>query len=245
MFSTKSTRPPDPGPRSALNETWPRALVPLSPRGGRLQHSPPHQHKTGRADTDDHAQRSMDAVIIKRERVYDGWYKLDRLRVRMPDGQTVERHMEDHGPAAAVLPYDPDRRTALLVSMPRPTVISSGGPTLLEVIAGNLDGMSADEAARREALEEAGVRLSKLEPVAEVWSLPALSTERLHLFLAAYTLTDRVSAGGGLADEAENILVHEVPLPDLAAAADAGTLVDAKTMLLVQTLRIRQPHLFD
>jgi nudix-type nucleoside diphosphatase (YffH/AdpP family) len=186
----------------------------------------------------------MDAVIIKQERVYDGWYKLDRLCVQMPDGKTVERHIEDHGSAAAVLAYDPDRKTALLVSMPRPTALLSREPFFLEAVAGNLDGMSAAEAARREALEEAGVQLSELEPVAKVWSLPALSTERLHLFLARYTLSDRVTAGGGLADEGENVSVHEVPLQGLATAADAGTLVDAKTMLLVQTLRIRQPQLF-
>jgi nudix-type nucleoside diphosphatase (YffH/AdpP family) len=188
---------------------------------------------------------SMDAVIASRERVYDGWYKLDRIELRMPDGQIVERHVEDHGPAAAVLAYDPDRRTALLVSMPRATLLSAGEPLLLEAIAGNLDGRPAEEAARTEALEEAGVRLTELEWIANIWSLPALSTERLQLFLAAYRLADRVAEGGGLAHEAENISVHELPLSDLAGAADAGRLVDAKTLLLLQTLRIRRPELFS
>jgi nudix-type nucleoside diphosphatase (YffH/AdpP family) len=187
----------------------------------------------------------VDAKIISRERVYDGWYKLDRLRVCMPDGQTVERHVEDHGSAAAVLAYDPDRRTALLVSMPRAALLLSGAPDLLEAIAGNLDGMGAASAARREAMEEAGVRLGDLEMIANVWSLPALSTERLQLFLAPYHLDDCVGTGGGLANEGEHIRVHEVPLKELAAAADGGTLTDAKTLLLVQTLRIRRPRLFD
>ena len=83
------------------------------------------------------------------------------------------------------------------------------------------------------------------------WSLPArptrcrgLSTEKIHLFLAAFRAADRVTAGGGLAEEHEDITVLEVPLADLAAQADAGTLLDMKTLVLVQTLRLRRPELF-
>ena len=36
----------------------------------------------------------------------------------------------------------------------------------------------------------------------------------------------------------------ELPLTEIAAMSDAGTLTDMKTLLLVQTLRLRRPDLF-
>ena len=74
--------------------------------------------------------------------------------------------------------------------------------------------------------------------------MPGISTEQMDLFLASYAENDRVTAGGGLAEENEQITVVEIPLKDLAAAADDGSLTDMKTLVLVQTLRLRRPQLF-
>lgn len=183
------------------------------------------------------------AAIVGRELVYDGWYKFWRLAVRMPDGAVVERHLEDHGRAASVLPYDPARRVATLVSLPRAPVMAAGAPPLLETIAGNLH-RDPEETARTEALEEAGLRLGALEFVAEVWAMPALSTERLSLFLAPYAAADRIGAGGGLAHEHESVTVHEVPLAELRRQARSGALPDGKTLILLQALELRRPELF-
>jgi nudix-type nucleoside diphosphatase (YffH/AdpP family) len=185
----------------------------------------------------------MTATILSRLLVYDGWYKLWRLRVRMPNGAEVERHLEDHGAAVAVLPYDPVRRVCLLVSMPRAPVIAAGQPALLEAIAGNITD-HAEESARREAMEESGVSLDRLDFVAEVWSMPALSTERLALYLAPYGADDRIGHGGGAEGEHESITVHEIPLATVRDLRLAGALQDAKTLLLVQALELRLPALF-
>ena len=88
------------------------------------------------------------------------------------------------------------------------------------------------------------MNLSELERVASVWSSPEVSTERVNLFLAAYTERDHTSQGGGVTAEGESITAVELALGDLAAMADAGGLTDMKTMLLVQTLRLRRPDLF-
>jgi hypothetical protein len=53
-----------------------------------------------------------------------------------------------------------------------------------------------------------------------------------------------VGQGGGAKGEHENITVLELPLRELAAMADAGALVDMKTVTLLQTLRLRRPDLF-
>jgi nudix-type nucleoside diphosphatase (YffH/AdpP family) len=185
----------------------------------------------------------MTATIIARTLVYDGWYKLWQLTVRMPGGAEVERHLEDHGPAVAVLPYDPARRVAMLVSMPRAPVIHAGEPPLLEAIAGNI-ATDPEESARREAMEEGGVQLGPLAFVAQIWPMPALSTERLTLYLAPYTAEDRVEGGGGAEGEHESITIHEIALADLREMRLAGGLRDAKTLLLVQALELRAPELF-
>ena len=75
------------------------------------------------------------------------------------------------------------------------------------------------------------------------WSLASgISTERIHLFLAAYRASDRVGGCGGATGEHENIKVVEMPLVDLADLADRGELTDMKTLTLV--LRVRRPDLF-
>jgi nudix-type nucleoside diphosphatase (YffH/AdpP family) len=118
------------------------------------------------------------------------------------------------------------------------------GP-LLEVPAGLIEDEPADATARREAMEEAGIRIAEMEPVAEFWSMPGVSTERLSLYLAPYSAADRVGKGGGLDSEGEHIEVVEIPLSELARMADAGTLLDMKTFVAVQTLRLKAPDLFD
>lgn len=184
------------------------------------------------------------ARITGVDAVLRGWINVSRVGLEMPDGVIVERHVEDHGPGAAVLPYDSERRTALLISQPRAAVMLGGEDPVLEVIAGRLDGADPVSRIRAEAMEEAGVALATLEQVACLWTMPSISTERLHLFLAPYTLSDRTGRGGGCDDEHENITVHELTLARLAQDADAGRLPDAKTLVLVQALRLRRPGLF-
>lgn len=185
------------------------------------------------------------AGVVAVDPVLRGWINVSRVSLKMPDGALVERHVEDHGPGVAVLPYDPQRRTALLISQPRAAVLLDDARTpVLEAIAGRLDNADPSVRIRAEAMEEAGVELGLLEHIVCLWSMPSISTERLDLFLAPYTVADRTGEGGGCDDEHENIVVHELPLAQLARDADLGRLPDAKTLILVQALRLRQPNLF-
>lgn len=184
------------------------------------------------------------ARVAAVDMVLQGWINVSRVSIEMPDGALVERHVEDHGPGVAVLPYDGERRTALLISQPRAAVMLGGGVPVLEVIAGRLDDADPAMRIRAEAIEEAGVDLGSLEHVVCLWTMPSISTERLDLFLAPYTMADRTGQGGGCDDEHENIMVHELPLARLAQDADTGRLLDAKTLILVQALRLRRPDLF-
>ncbi len=184
--------------------------------------------------------------LLDTKTIYAGWGRFMLLTVRTSGGAIVERQLEDHGVASAILPYDADRKVALMARLQRAGPLFMGeSPWLLEAAAGLIDPPETPEiAARREALEEVGVRIGVLEPVASVFPIPGVCSEVVHLFLAPYVAGDRVAAGGGLADEHEEIEVLELPLVELARQADAGEIRDLKTLALVQTLRLRRPELF-
>jgi nudix-type nucleoside diphosphatase (YffH/AdpP family) len=139
-------------------------------------------------------------TILWRERLYEGYVTLERLRLRLPDGHELWREVENHGDGSAVLPYDPLRRVALTVRLHRAPVLAMGGTApLQEACAGMIDpDETPDAAALREAMEELGVRLGDLEHIATVWTSPGVVAERVHLFLAPFSAADRVAAGGGL-----------------------------------------------
>ncbi len=179
--------------------------------------------------------------------IYDGWSRFQLLQVELGDGRIMARQFEDHGEASAVLPYDEARRVALLVRQPRIGPLYSGlDPYLLEIAAGLIEpGEAPDVAVRREALEELGVQLGAVEFVTTTWSVPALSSERIHLYLAAYTMADRVAAGGGVVEEGEEIEVLELPLQGLLDLADAGQITDMKSLTMIWALARRRPDLFE
>jgi nudix-type nucleoside diphosphatase (YffH/AdpP family) len=178
--------------------------------------------------------------------LFDGWTRFLTLEVESPDGHRMTRAVLDHGESACVLPYDLDRRVALLVRQQRvPQLYLGQHEPSLEAIAGRLEpDETAEESIRREAEEEAGLRLGALEHVATCWVSPGVSTERFNLYLSAYSPADRIGAGGGRADELESIEVKELPLSELKRRADEAAIEDAKTLLLIQALRLRLPDLF-
>jgi nudix-type nucleoside diphosphatase (YffH/AdpP family) len=186
----------------------------------------------------------MSAEIVATETKHRGWSAFLVATIRLPDGSTITREIEDHGNAVCVLPYDPVRRTAVLVQQLRaPVLFAAKQPHFLEAVAGMIDADEAPESsARRETMEEAGLRMRSLDHVVSAWAMPGISTERMDLFLGEYSEADRVNAGGGIEDE--SIQVFEMPLTEIAAMADAGTLADMKTLVLLQTLRLRRPDLF-
>ena len=183
--------------------------------------------------------------VLSLRTVHQGWGRFLVARLRLGAGGEVDREVEDHGDAVAVLPYDPDRREALLVRQLRtPALVAAGVTTMLEAPAGRLESLDPAACARREAFEECGVVLGDLDPVATAWAMPAVSTERIHLFLAPYNAQDRTGSGGGLAHEGEDIAVEILPLDGLASMADAGEMPYMKTLLLIFALRHRRPDLF-
>lgn len=187
----------------------------------------------------------MTACILDIETIYEGRSSLRMATVRHPSGDEFKRSIEDHGPAVSILPYDPQRRVALLVEQVRAGVLYGGGTGLsLEAPAGLRENDEPpEECGRREVMEEAGVRLGAMEHIGAPWTMPGFSSERIDLYLAAYSVADKIAAGGGLADEHEHITVVELPIDELVRRADAGEVGDMKTMLLALALARRHPEL--
>ncbi|WP_043832841.1 NUDIX domain-containing protein [Muricoccus aerilatus] len=177
--------------------------------------------------------------ILARETLSKGHYRLEKVTYTQ-GGERQEREVYHNRTGAAVLPLDPTRGTVLLVRQLRiPALVNGDGPMLVEACAGVVEeGDDPAATAEREAGEELGCRLRALRRVFTLYPSPGACAERLHLFTAEYRPEDRTGGGGGLAEEGERIEVLELPLAEAWAMAEAGGIIDAKTILLLQHLRL-------
>jgi nudix-type nucleoside diphosphatase (YffH/AdpP family) len=149
--------------------------------------------------------------------------------------QSQMRESYDMGDGAAVLPIDRPRDRLLLVRQFRWPVFEAGRRELfIEAIAGKLDGDDPETCVRREAMEEAGLKVGALERVTRCFSSPGAVKERLSLFLATYDSAAPREKGGGHESEGEDIEVLELTLEEAMAMVECGEIADMKTILLLQ-----------
>jgi nudix-type nucleoside diphosphatase (YffH/AdpP family) len=187
-----------------------------------------------------------DAPILIRsvEVLSDDWAILKKYTFdyRRRDG-SLERQVRqtyDRGHGAVILPYDPDRRTVLLVRQFRlPAYVNGHVEPLIEACAGLLDNDDPETCIRREAEEELGYRLRDTEQVFHVFMSPGSVTERLMFFVARYRPDDQISHGGGDRHEGEDIEVLEVTIDEALHMIDTGQIIDGKTILLLQHLALK------
>lgn len=164
------------------------------------------------------------------------------FRQRRRDGKWQQRKREvyDNGNSAVILPYDPQRKTVLLTSQLRlPIYLQDGLERSIEACAGKLDGEDAETRIIKEMEEELGYRIAKVERLFALYVSPAAVAEKIEFFICSYSPADKVSEGGGLADEGEDIEVIETSLQQANAMISRGEIIDAKTVILIQCLRER------
>jgi GDP-mannose pyrophosphatase NudK len=160
-----------------------------------------------------------------------------RFRNRHGEWKDNTREVYDNGNSAVVLPYDPDRRTILLTRQLRiPAFLQDGKETMLEACAGKLEGEAPEQRMVKEIEEELGYRIDHLDRLFELYMSPAAVMEKITFFTCSYSPADQVSAGGGLADEGEDIEVVEIELEKAVSMIGTGQIVDAKTVILLQYL---------
>jgi ADP-ribose pyrophosphatase len=148
--------------------------------------------------------------------------------------------------AVTVLPYDPMRDTVLLIDQFRagPHLRGDPQPWQIEAIAGRIDaGEMPEEAARREAFEEAGLELTDLLPVAQYYPSPGAVTEYLYSYVALTALEPAAEGVFGVAGETEDIRSHVLSFDQAMALVESGEIATAPLILTLYWLAANRARL--
>ncbi|GCE08685.1 NUDIX domain-containing protein [Dictyobacter aurantiacus] len=181
--------------------------------------------------------------ILEQRVLLDDFFKIEEahLRFRRFDGQMsdpVRRLVLERGDAVAALLVNTNTRKVLMTNQFRYPTWGKGPGWLHEVVAGMIDeNEQPEDAVRREIHEEIGYQVHELTPIATFYVSPGGSSERIFLFYAEVTSADRISNGGGLANEHEDIELIEVSFDELWDVLKRGEIRDAKTLIAVQWLQ--------
>lgn len=167
-------------------------------------------------------------TLLSTDRRYNGRViNLDVDTVGFPDGSSGQLEMVRHPGASAVLPFlddpgDPDPRILLLRQFRH-----AADGYIWEIPAGRLDpGETPEACAKRELVEETGMRAGRVERLTTFYTTPGFTDERIHLFLA-----------GGLEEgehsrEADEFMeVHSIRWSAALEMTQRGDIVDGKTLL--------------
>ena len=218
-------------------------------------------------EVDAHAKRPMlapmttsplparpDVQIESTERVWNGRYPLDvvRFRHRRFDGTTSAVRTWElwrRGPAAALLPYDPERDAVVLIEQFRLPALAAGlDPVLIEVPAGLSDGPeTAEQTIRRELEEETGLRADRLELIGQ-FLLTAGGSDELCSLFAGRVQTPAAGPHGllgqaGLEAEHEDIRVRLWPATEAIDAVLTGRVPNSVAAIALLWLHARRPAL--
>lgn len=174
----------------------------------------------------------------------DNWYILNKVTFdyQKPDNTVItqQREVYDRGNGAAILLYNKENKTIILTRQFRLPTYLNGNESgmMVEVCAGLLDKDEPEQCIIRETEEETGYRVTKVKKIMETYMSPGAITEILYLFVGKYDASMKVSEGGGLEHEQENIEVIEMAFDEAYHKIETGELQDAKTIMLLQYAKI-------
>jgi GDP-mannose pyrophosphatase NudK len=183
--------------------------------------------------------RNLEVSILS-----DNWYVLKKATFDYlgTNGtwESFSREVYDRGNGATILLYNKANATVILTSQFRMPTYLNGNPDgyMIEACAGLLDLDNPEDCIRRETEEETGYKLTSVQKAFEAYMSPGSVTEILYFFTAEYTKDMRVSDGGGLEEETENIEVMEMPFSKALEMVKTGKIKDAKTIMLLQYAQI-------
>ena len=189
----------------------------------------------------------MNNPIIKIQQtdlLSDNWYVLNKVtfdyQKKDKSWITQKREVYDRGNGAAILLYNKKQKTVVLTRQFRLPTYLNGNQSgmMIEACAGLLDADNPEQCIIRETEEETGYRLPNVQKVLETYMSPGAVTEILYLFVGEYDVSMKVSDGGGLISEQENIDVMEMSYDQAYSMIESGEIKDAKTILLLQYAKI-------
>lgn len=190
-----------------------------------------------------------DVEILASAVCHDGFLKVDRLRLkcRLFEGGWSREFLREvlrREPGVGVLLYDPHLDKVLMVEQFRVGCLDdkSNGPWALELVAGLLEaGETAEDVARREADEEAGVTVAKLLRICEYYNSPGGSSEKLTVFCAGFDAAFYVAQANdvfGVETEAENIRTMLLDRVEALDAVARGRINNAMSIIALQWLQL-------
>ena len=177
--------------------------------------------------------------VLKTEVLSDDWYVLRKVTFdfQRRDGvwQRQSRETYDRGNGATILLRERNTGNVLLTRQFRmPAFVNGHDGMLIESPGGLLDDATPEERIRVEVEEETGYRVHHVEKIFEAFMSPGSVTEKLYFYIGDYDGSMRVSAGGGVEDEGEEIETIEVPLQTAMQMIERGEIMDGKTIMLLQ-----------
>lgn len=143
----------------------------------------------------------------------------------------------------AILLYNMEAKSVLLTKQFRAPVWASetNGSTLIEVCGGAIDpNEDPVETVKREAVEEVGVCPIHIEFVCQTFLSPGILKEKIHLYLGAYDPKHLQLKEGGVFEEGEEIEIIEISFEEAFDMVQSGKLIDARTLILLQHLMLKQ-----
>lgn len=184
--------------------------------------------------------------ILKTEILSDNWYFLRKITYsyQKKDGTKITQSREayDRGNGATILLYNKEQQTVILTRQFRLPTFVNGNETgmLIEACAGLLDKDNPEDCIRRETEEETGYKITDVRKVFEAYMSPGSVTEILYFFVAEYSKAMKVTDGGGVEHEEENIEVLELPFSNAMNMMKSGEIKDGKTIMLLQYIALHQ-----
>ena len=192
-----------------------------------------------------------DVEVAERRTCYADFFSVEEYDLRHVTfgggmSERITRTAFVSADAVTVLPYDPARDRVMVIEQFRAGPFARGDaePWSLEAIAGRIDpGEGPEQAARREAREEAGLALGRLIRLGGYYPTPGAKTEFLHSYIGLAELPDGAAGLGGVADEHEDIRAHVIGFDRLMELVDTGEANNAPLILSALALAARRDGL--
>lgn len=189
-----------------------------------------------------------DIDIVSKQTLFQGFFRMVKYRFkhRLFQGgwsEPIEREMFERGHAAAMLPYDPLRDEVVIIEQIRVGALEHAQPWQLEIVAGIIElGESAPDVVRREAQEEAGLEVGRLEKITTYYPSAGGCSEKLDVYVGE---VDATLAGGvhGLAVEGEDIKVHVMNRSDAYQLVKEGRIENGASIIALQWLELNYQQL--
>ncbi len=188
-------------------------------------------------------------VISTREVFKQAIFRIEEARLRFErhdgnmSGEVVRLNL-DRGDSVAGVVHNITDNSLVFTEQFRYPAYQKGPGWIMEIPAGILDaGEEPEQAMRREILEEVGYPVSHIESIGRFYVSPGGTSERILLFYARVTSSERASSGGGVESEGEDIRSVSLPLSVAFEALRNGDIVDAKTIIGLQWLELNGERL--